>query len=121
MITKRKDDNMLYTIFIIPVLIIIIGYFMYKYPPKKINWVVGYRTRKSMNNEENWKFANQYCGKLWIKTGLIMLAITLVFYTIFYLNVVRYTENILAILVLIQVAIIILPIFIVENKIKNKQ
>ena len=94
---------MLYTIFMIPILIIFIGYIMYKYPPKKINWIVGYRTRKSMKNEENWKFANQYCGKLWIKIGLIMFVITLVLFALFYLNVINYTEDVLAIIILVQV------------------
>ena len=111
---------MLYTLFIIPILIILIGYLMLQYPPKKINWFIGYRTRKSMSNEADWKLANQYCGKIWIITGLIMFIVTLILFVIFYLNVIRYTENMLAIFVLIQVGIITLPIFIVENKLKNK-
>ena len=111
---------MLYTLFIIPMLILLVGYFMYKYPPKKINWFIGYRTRKSMKNEEDWKCANQYCGRIWIITALIMFVLTLILFVMFYLNIIGYTENTLAILVLIQVAIIILPIFLVENKLKNK-
>ena len=93
---------------------------MYKYPPKKINWIVGYRTCKSMKNEENWVFANKYCGKLWIGIGLIMFVITLVLFVLFYLNIFTYTEDILAIVILVQVLIIILPIFIVEKAIKDK-
>ena len=112
---------MLYTIFIIPILITLIGYLLFKYPPKKINWVIGYRTFKSMKNEEDWNFANQYCGKIWIKTGLTMLVITLILFGLFYLNVINYTENILAVVVLIQVAIIILPIFIIEPKLKSSK
>lgn len=27
----------------------------------------------SMKNEDTWKFAHDYCGKLWYKLGLIML------------------------------------------------
>jgi len=111
---------MLYTLFIIPILILLVGYLMFRCPPKKINWFIGYRTLKSMKNQEDWKFANQYCGKIWIITGVIMLVITVVLFALFYLNVINYTENILAMLVLIQVAIIILPIFLVENKLKNK-
>jgi len=111
---------MLYTLFMIPILILVIGYLMFEYPPKKINWFIGYRTRKSMKNEDDWKFANQYCGKLWIKTGLIMLVMTLILFVLFYLNIIKYTENLLAIFVLVQVAIIVFPIFIVESKIKNR-
>lgn len=111
---------MIYTIFMIPILILIIGYWMFKYPPKKINWFIGYRTRKSMKNEEDWNFANQYCGKIWIITGLIMLIITIIIFIIFYLNIVSYSEEILTIIILIQTLIIILPIFLVEDKLKNK-
>lgn len=111
---------MLYTLFVIPILILLAGYLMFKFPPKKINWFIGYRTRKSMKNEEYWNLANHYCGKVWIITGLIMFIITLIMFAIFYLNVISWTENLLSALILIQVAIIILPIFIVENKLKNK-
>lgn len=111
---------MLYTIFIIPILIITVGYLMHRYPPKKINWFIGYRTRKSMKNEEYWKLANQYCGKMWVKIGLMMLVIALVLFVVFYLNIIDYTEDILTIIILIQTVIIILPIFLVEKKLKSK-
>lgn len=58
---------------LIPVLMIIFGRIMYKHAPKSINGVYGYRTSMSMKNEDTWKFAHDYCGKLWYKLGLIML------------------------------------------------
>ena len=58
---------------LIPVLMIIFGRIMYKHAPKSINGVYGYRTSMSMKNEDTWKFAHDYCGKLWYKVGLIML------------------------------------------------
>lgn len=58
---------------LIPVLMIIIGKMMYKHTPKTINGVYGYRTSMSMKNEDTWKFAHDYCGRLWYKIGLIML------------------------------------------------
>ncbi len=36
------------------------GALIYKYPPKQVNNVLGYRTNMSMKNEETWKFANVY-------------------------------------------------------------
>ena len=50
-----------------------IGALMYKYPPKKINKVMGYRTTLSMKNDETWKFANIYSGKLLLYTGIGLL------------------------------------------------
>jgi len=41
----------------IPVIMIGVGYMMYKHPPKSINAIYGYRTARSMKNDETWKFA----------------------------------------------------------------
>lgn len=108
-----------YTIFIIPLLLVFIGFLMFKKPPKKINWSIGYRTRKSMVNEKVWKFANQYTGKLWIKIGIIMFIISLFLFGLLYFKLILLTETFLSILILLQVGIIVLSIFIVECKIKN--
>ena len=54
---------------IIPAVMIIAGRMMWKHCPKKINGVVGYRTRMSMINMDTWEFAHEYAGKLWWKAG----------------------------------------------------
>lgn len=110
---------MAYTIFIIPLLITFVGFLMYKNPPKKINWFLGYRTIKSMKNEKIWKKANQYCGKLWIKFGIIMLLISSLIFTLLHFKLIILSETIIAIIILSQVIILVLSISIVENKIKN--
>ena len=109
---------MIYTIFMLPILMLLIGYLMFKYPPKKINLIIGYRTFKSMENEKTWKQANQYCGRLWIKLSTIMLTITFLLFILMYLRNITLTENILLIFIFSQLGIMILSIFIVENKIK---
>lgn len=58
---------------LVPLLMVVFGRIMYKHTPKTINGVYGYRTSMSMKNEDTWKFAHDYCGKLWYKVGLIML------------------------------------------------
>ena len=110
---------MIYTIFIIPVMIIVIGYLMNKYPPKKPNWFIGYRTRKSIQNNDIWKTANQYCGALWIKLGILMIIITSIIFVLVYLNLINFTENLLIIVTITEVIILVQTIFIVENKIKD--
>ena len=37
------------------------------------NSTFGYRTKRSMMNEDTWKFAHSYIGKLWFICGLILL------------------------------------------------
>ena len=48
-----------------------------KNPPKEINMGNGYRTNRSMKNQDTWDFAQLYCGKVWWKwgRGLIPLAV----------------------------------------------
>lgn len=62
----------------IPVIMIIAGAFMYKNPPKKINVFFGYRTKMSTKNMDTWKFAHNYCSKLWIKLGIGLLIISII-------------------------------------------
>lgn len=50
---------------------------MWKHCPKKINSVVGYRTKRSMINMDTWLFAHENCGKRWWKIGWIMLIPTI--------------------------------------------
>lgn len=49
------------------------GYCMYKNPPKEINGLVGYRTTMSKKNNDTWSVAHEYCGRLWMKLGLMLL------------------------------------------------
>lgn len=112
---------MVYVSFIIPVLILILGIWMYKYPPKKINWLIGYRTFKSMKNKEMWDFAHKYCGKLWMLIGVILVVLSFVLYLLEILEVITFAENILAVIILVQVGVILLSVLLVENKLKNNK
>lgn len=63
-------------LFIIPVLtgliFIIAGFIQYKFPPKKINNLYGYRTARSMRNQASWEFAQLYSSKLLMKLGVLL-------------------------------------------------
>src|SRR5690606_10565806 len=52
---------------------IIVGAIMYKFPPKKINGLYGYRTASSMKNQQKWNFAQKYSAKIMALIGLVML------------------------------------------------
>lgn len=62
---------------LMPLIMIIGGYYMFKYPPKEINSVLGYRTKMSKKNKDTWTFAHHYCGRLWIKLGAILFIPTI--------------------------------------------
>ncbi|MCH1517659.1 MAG: SdpI family protein [Flavobacteriaceae bacterium] len=48
---------------------VIAGYIQQKFPPKKINHFYGYRTRKSMRDQESWDFAQAYSSRQMQKMG----------------------------------------------------
>ena len=58
---------------LMPFIMLVSGYWMYKNPPKEINGFLGYRTKMSKKNKDTWMFAHNYCGRLWMKSGIIML------------------------------------------------
>ena len=51
-----------------------------KYPPKKINWYYGYRTSRSMKNEETWKAAQEFASKKAVQFALFSFMFPGVFY-----------------------------------------
>jgi len=69
---------MMITDLLIPAVMIVFGWYFIKKAPKKINYLFGYRTDMSMKNEETWKYAHIYIGRLWLKWGLIILPLTIV-------------------------------------------
>ena len=58
---------------IIPITCIIAGYILKTKPPKEINNVYGYRSRRSKASQEAWDFANVYSGKNIFIVGIVML------------------------------------------------
>ncbi|MEC1681868.1 SdpI family protein [Bacillus mojavensis] len=54
-------------------LMIIAGLFIKLFPPKSINSVYGFRTRRSMSDQRLWNEANRYSAALMILSGLIVL------------------------------------------------
>lgn len=63
---------------IVSVVLIISGKVLQRCCPKKMNRICGYRSERSMKNMDTWQFAQEYCGRLWWKTGWIALLISLV-------------------------------------------
>ena len=104
---------------LIPATMIITGYFMYKKPPKEINGVIGYRTPMSSKNMDTWKFAHDYCGRLWLKIGIILLVPSIIVQIPF----VNSDENTVGILTLIiegvQLVFLLGSILPVEKALKR--
>ena len=65
-------------VLLIPLTMIFFGWLLFRKTPKEINYVYGYRTKRSMMNEETWRFANQYFGKVWYLCGLISVPLSVI-------------------------------------------
>lgn len=104
---------------VIPLLLIIAGRMMWKHCPKKINGVYGYRTGRSMKNMDTWKFAHDYCGRLWWKIGFIMLIPTILIQLPFFNSSEGEIGIVGAILCTIQVIVLIASIFPTEAALKK--
>lgn len=106
--------------FTVPVLMIVVGKVLIKNPPKTINGIYGYRTKRSRVNQNTWDFAQLYCGKLWWKIGWIMLPFSI----IGMLPVIGKNDDFVgiagAVIITIQCIIMFVSIFFVERALKRK-
>ena len=63
---------------LIPCMMLVFGWIFLHKSPKTINWTYGYRTTMSMKNQDTWKFAHEYAGRLWFRWGKWLLIISIV-------------------------------------------
>ena len=92
-------------------LIIFIIYFLY--PPKKINYLYGYKTKRSMRNNETWTFANKYDAKLLVNFSIYSLFIPPILYFL-------YPENNFIMTIIIHTALILSVLYFTELQLKIK-
>ncbi len=74
-------DNWLNPLFIISlstgIIFIVTAIITSRYPPKKINYIYGYRTKNSMKSNERWDFAQKYSNDQMRKLGIAFIIIGL--------------------------------------------
>lgn len=67
---------MLFIVLLIPAIMLVFGRRFSKRAPKKINYLFGYRTGRSMKNQETWEFAHHLIGRLWLRTGVVLMPVS---------------------------------------------
>ena len=98
----------------VSIIFIIVGILTYKFPPKTINNLYGYRTKTSMKNQQTWNFAQTYSAKKMIVIGFIMIILSINFI------VIDFTDNQVAIFGLIIIGFSVVYLFLkTENAIKS--
>ena len=104
---------------LIPFVMIVVGRMSWKYCPKNINSLIGYRTTRSMKSMDTWKFAHEYCGKLWWKLGWLIMILTALMYIPLY----QSNDNMIGIagvvLITIQCTVLIISIYPTEKALKE--
>jgi uncharacterized membrane protein len=83
-----------------------------KFPPKKINPIYGYRTRRSMMNQQTWDAANTYSTKGMINIAVWSLGLAVVTYYI-------YPEITLWVTIIVNTLLLFVVIFSTENYLKK--
>lgn len=110
---------MLFLVLITPVIMVGFGLVFLKDPPKSINAAYGYRTKRSIRNQDTWDFAHHYFGKLWLVCGLVSIPFSLVPVWL----VVDKSKDVVSLTGLIvlglQVILLLTPIIPTEKALKN--
>jgi len=79
-------EHLINPLSVVSIVFIIVGLITFKFPPKTINGLYGYRTKSSMKNQETWDFAQVYSSKKIITIGFIMLILSINFIVIDFSN-----------------------------------
>jgi uncharacterized membrane protein len=56
---------------------LIAGFLLRRYPPKHINWLLGYRTHRAMKSQQHWDFAQRCAGRELMIWGVVYVATSL--------------------------------------------
>lgn len=104
---------------LVPIIMIIAGRLMWKHCPKEINRLIGYRTKRSMQNQDTWKFAHDYCGRLWWIIGWIILLPSVVVQIPFLKSTYEVIGIVGAAILLVQLAVLLISIFPTESALKR--
>ena len=67
-----------FPLFIVGFVFALAAFITLKFPPKNINSIYGYRTSRSMKNQENWDLAQRFSSQLMLKQGLIMFVLAFI-------------------------------------------
>lgn len=105
---------------LIPAVMVGFGAYFMRRAPKKINYVFGYRTARSMKNEDTWKFAHKLIGKIWLVCGTVLLVGGVVFFFVFTSGKDENSVNI-ASLVILGVQLLVLMCSIIPTEIALKK
>ena len=104
---------------LIPVIMVCTGAALRRGKFSTINPVSGYRTRRSMQNQQTWDYAQRECGRLWQRWGWGELIATVVLMLLFLGEKTESVGIFGGILCLLQIVPLLVSIFVVEKKLQT--
>lgn len=105
---------------LIPVLMVCAGAALRRGKFSTINPVSGYRTRRSMKNQQTWDYAHRECGLLWRRWGSTMLVLTVIAMLLFMGEDTDHIGVVGSVITVLQMIPLFLSIAIVEKKLREK-
>ena len=91
------------------------GIIQRNYPAKKINHLYGYRTKKSMKNQQIWEYAQTYAAQQMIKMGGIIMLLGCLIWIFDY-----QSSNAVWIVLGVIIFFLLIMVLVIENTLKNK-
>ena len=104
---------------LIPFVMIVVGRMSWIHCPKNINSLIEYRTTRLMKSMDTWKFAHEYCGKLWWKLGWLIMILTALMYIPLYQSNDHMIGIAGVVLITIQCTVLIISIYPTEKALKK--
>jgi len=108
-------DPFFVVLFSTGVLFMISGIILQKRPPKDINWFYGYRTKNSMKNIDNWRFAQKLSAKYLMIQGVVLCFVS---FSVLVVSLDIVFSVVISLIILF--ASIIVHVIKVEKKLKSK-
>ncbi|MGV8146799.1 MAG: SdpI family protein [Alkaliphilus sp.] len=64
-------------IIVVPILLIVAGAHLLKFPPKVINGIIGFKTKAASRSQATWDYANRRAGILLLRIGTVLFVLAL--------------------------------------------
>lgn len=104
---------------LLPIILLIFGFTLGKHPPAKINSFVGYRTPRSMQNQDTWQFAHRHNGRIWRRMGAVLLPVSDLLLLPFWYAAEETIALVGLCITFAQLAAIIWSVFATERALRN--
>lgn len=116
----KMGGYVMFTLLLIPAIMIFFGLLWRKHSPKTIGLSYGYRTTWSMKSQDTWDFAHKFTAKIWLYLGLILSILSIALIFVFR----KYNKNVIdeinVITIIVQVICLCLPVIPTEIALRKR-